>query len=163
MADTMIHVQVGLKSKGSYPLPEDLLTIGELARLTGRRASSIRYYEEIGLLPEPVRRSGQRRYDDLAVRRLAVIDTAQRAGLALDEIKVLLAGAPGEGAVAVENLRAVAGRKLEQVDAMIERAVVMRQWLAAAARCECPDLDACSLFDSGRLPAAPGRTGPSLG
>lgn len=128
-------------------MPEDLLTIGELARLTGRRASSIRYYEDIGLLPEPLRRSGQRRYDDAAVRRLAVIDTAQRAGLALDDIRDLLTGGPGSGAAVIEHLRTVAGRKLHEVAAIIERAEAMQRWLAAAARCECPDLDACSLFD----------------
>lgn len=136
-------------------MPDDLLTIGELARLTGRRTSAIRYYEEIGLLPEPVRRSGQRRYDEAAVRRLAVIDTARRAGLALDDIRDLLAGAAGDGAGAVEHLRTVAGRKLREVAAMIEQAEARQQWLAAAARCECPDLDACALFDDARRPAAP--------
>lgn len=140
-------------------MPDDLLTIGELARLTGRRTSSIRYYEEIGLLPEPVRRSGQRRYDDAAVRRLAVIDTARRAGLALDDIRDLLATEAGDGAGAVEHLRTVAGRKLREVAAMIERAEEMQRWLEAAARCECPDLHACSLFDGTRLPAAPAGRG----
>lgn len=152
----MVHIQVGLKSKAQIPLPDDLLTIGELARLTGRRASSIRYYEEIGLLPEPIRRSGQRRYDEGAVRKLAVIATAQRAGLALDEIRVLLEAAPGEDAAAVEHLRTVAGRKLPQAVALIERAVQVQQWLEAAARCECPGLDECCLFDSTALPAAAG-------
>lgn len=132
----------------------DLLTIGELARLSGRRASAIRYYEEIGLLPEPVRRSGQRRYDQGTVRKLAVIDTAQRAGLALDEIKALLRTAPGDDGATVEHLRQVAGHKLPQVAAMIERAVLAQRWLQAAARCECPDLEACCLFDTAALPAA---------
>lgn len=102
-------------------MPYELLTIGELARLTGRRASAIRYYEEIGLLPEPIRRSGQRRYDQRAVRKLAVIDTAQRAGLALDEIKALLQAAPGDDAATVEHLRQVAERKLPQVAATTRR------------------------------------------
>jgi DNA-binding transcriptional MerR regulator len=154
----IVHIQVGLKSRVRIPLPNDLLTIGELARITGRRTSSIRYYEEIGLLPEPMRRSGQRRYDQGMVRKLSVIDTAQRAGLALDEIRALLGGAPGHDAVAVEHLRHVAGRKLPQVTALIERAILMRRWLEAAARCECPELDECWLFDNAALPsAAPGR------
>jgi MerR family redox-sensitive transcriptional activator SoxR len=124
---------------------DHLLPIGELARLSGRRASSIRYYEQIGLLPEPIRVSGQRRYPDHYVRRLAVIDTAQRAGLSLDEIKILL-GAAGGGKGANGELRSIASRKLTQVTAEIERAIVIRNWLEKASRCECPDLGECALF-----------------
>src|SRR5437660_12860642 len=121
-------------------MSEDLLTIGELAARTARRPSSIRYYEEVGLLPEPVRISGRRRYPEEAVRTLAVIDTAQRAGLSLDEIKALL-GSQADDSTAIEELRRVAELKLPQLDAMIARAVVVRRWLDAATRCECPSLD----------------------
>jgi DNA-binding transcriptional MerR regulator len=55
------------------------LTIGEVARRAGKRASSIRYYESIGLLPTPRRVGGQRRYATETLRTLAVIDVAQRA------------------------------------------------------------------------------------
>jgi len=71
-----------------------LLAIGELAALAGKRPSAIRYYEQIGLLPPPARVAGQRRYHHHTVRTLAVIDTGQRAGLALDEIKLLLSASP---------------------------------------------------------------------
>jgi len=122
------------------------LSIGELSRRTARAPSAIRYYEEIGLLPEPARVSGRRRYPEETVRTLAVIDTAQRAGLTLDEIKLLLDAKPDDRE-AVEELKRVAERKLPQVDAMIERAVLVREWLDAAARCECPSLDECCLFE----------------
>lgn len=121
------------------------MAIGELARLSGRPASSIRYYEQIGLLPEPIRVSGQRRYPDHYVRTLAVIETAQRAGLSLDEIKILLEAAGG-GKGANEELRSIASRKLTQVTAEIDRAILVRKWLEKASRCECPDLDECALF-----------------
>jgi MerR family transcriptional regulator, redox-sensitive transcriptional activator SoxR len=127
-------------------MADDLLTIGDLARRTGRRASSIRYYEEIGLLPTPRRVSGQRRYRDDAVRTLAVVDTAQHAGLTLTEIKTLLA-APSRDAAAIEELRSIAERKLPQVEAAIERTLLVKDWLEAAARCDCPSLDDCPLFD----------------
>jgi DNA-binding transcriptional MerR regulator len=126
-----MDLQVDLKSS---------LTIGELARLTGRRTSSIRYYEKIGLLPAPVRVSEQRRYAPDAVRALTVVDTAQRAGLTLEEIKPLLAGE-------TETLREIAERKLPELEALIERAEMARAWLEAAARCECPSLDDCRLFE----------------
>jgi MerR family redox-sensitive transcriptional activator SoxR len=132
---------------------ETLLTIGELARRSGRRASAIRYYEQVGLLPEPTRVSGQRRYREHTVRTLAVIATAQRAGLTLDETKALLEAAPGDEA-AIEELRIVATRKLPQLIEMIERAILVRRWLEAATRCQCPSLDECDLFTAPRLPPA---------
>lgn len=131
----------------------ELLSIGDVARLTGRRASSIRYYEQIGLLPEPIRVSGRRFYRSVTVRTLAVIETGQRAGLTLDEIKVLLGASPGNES-AVDQLRQVAERKLPETAALIERAEIVKGWLEAAARCECPTLDDCPLFDDpDRLPA----------
>jgi DNA-binding transcriptional MerR regulator len=122
------------------------LTIGELARLAGKRPSLIRYYEQLGLLPEPTRVSGQRRYDPATVRTLAVIDTAQRASLTLSEIKTLLSAAPGDES-AIDRLREIAERKLPEIAALIERTELVRTWLECAARCECPDLDECPLFD----------------
>ena len=144
------------------PGPDDgpLLTIGTVAAMTGRSTSAIRYYEQIGLLPEPVRVGGRRRYDPAAVRTLAVIETGQRAGLALDEIKVLLSASPGDPA-AVERLREVASRKLPDVVALIERSELVRGWLELAARCECPDLDECPLFDDPALPGAPRAKPPA--
>lgn len=124
----------------------ELLTIGEVGRRTGRATSSIRYYEAIGLLPDPPRVNGRRRYRPEIVRTLAVIDTAQRAGLALDEIRLLLEASPDDEA-ATERLREVAERKLPELRATIERAELVRGWLEDAARCTCPTLDDCPLFD----------------
>jgi MerR family transcriptional regulator, redox-sensitive transcriptional activator SoxR len=135
-----------------------LLTIGTVAALTGKSASAIRYYEQIGLLPEPARAGGRRRYDPGTVRTLAVIETAQRAGLALDEIRLLLAASPSDPAT-VERLREVASRKLPEIIAQIERAELVRGWLELAARCECPDLGQCPLFSEPALPAEPARRG----
>jgi MerR family redox-sensitive transcriptional activator SoxR len=132
------------------------MTIGAVAELTGKRASSIRYYEEIGLLPQPARVGGRRVYDQGVVRTLAVIETAQRAGLTLDEIKSLLDASPEDGA-AVERLREVAERKLPEIVALIERSELVRAWLECAARCECPSLDDCPLFRTD-YPAAARRS-----
>jgi MerR family transcriptional regulator, redox-sensitive transcriptional activator SoxR len=135
---------------GSFPP----LAIGELAELAGKRPSLIRYYEQIGLLPQPARVSGRRRYDPGAVRTLAVIDTAQRAGLTLEEIKALLAATPDDTS-AINTLREVADRKLPLIEALIERAELVRSWLESAARCECPNLNECPLFEDPLLAAAP--------
>lgn len=129
----------------------ELLSIGEVARESGKATSAIRYYEEIGLLPEPVRVAGRRRYRREVVRSLAVIETAQRAGLTLDEIRLLLQASPDDGAV-TDRLREVAERKLPELEALIERAELVRGWLEDAARCVCPTLDDCPLFEPARLP-----------
>ncbi|MGO8957120.1 MAG: MerR family transcriptional regulator [Streptosporangiaceae bacterium] len=130
------------------PTPDSfgLLAIGELAALTGKRPSALRYYEQIGLLPQPARVRGQRKYDVQAVRTITVIDTGQRAGLTLDEIKALLTASPDDRA-AISRLREIADRKLPEIEALIERSELVRGWLECAARCECPSLDDCPLFD----------------
>ncbi len=124
------------------------LTIGQLARRFGLKTSAIRYYEANGILPEPNRESGQRRYDAKAVRRMEVLDVAKRAGFSLDEARVLLRSAEA-GTPAFESLRALATRKLPEVEALIARAQAMRQWLLTATDCSCTSLDVCALFEPG--------------
>ena len=68
------------------------LTIGEVARRSRRRPSAVRYYEQVGLLPEPERVGGQRRYDESALKWLAAVEVAQRAGFTLREVGELLSG-----------------------------------------------------------------------
>jgi len=127
------------------PDPEPELTIGELARLSGRRASAIRYYESRGVLPAPERISGKRRYARDAIQRLAVIETGQRAGLSLDEIKGLLDASPGDPR-SVERLRAIAERRLPELDALKAHIELVTRWLEQAGACECPSLSECGLF-----------------
>ena len=55
---------------------EPLLTIGQLADRAGLRTSHIRFYEKVGVLPEPDRVSGQRRYSPDVLHRLSIIDVA---------------------------------------------------------------------------------------
>jgi DNA-binding transcriptional MerR regulator len=125
---------------------EATLTIGELATAGGVNASAVRYYERRGLMSAPERVSGQRRYGPDAIARLRTIRAAQQAGLSLDEIAQLLAGAAdGESA---ETLRALAERKLPDVEALIDRAEAMKGWLELAAECRCGSLDVCELFAS---------------
>jgi len=122
-------------------------TIGEIARQARLKTSAIRYYESVGLLPEPERESGQRRYGAETLRRLQVIDVAKRAGFSLDEARVLLATGHG-GPPAHAQLRELAERKLPEVDELIERARAMRAWLVSASACDCETLDVCGLFDT---------------
>lgn len=124
------------------------LTIGEVARRSGVKATTLRYYESLGVLPEAERVAGQRRYTVDVLRRLAIVDVAQRAGFSLEEIAELFAAAD---APAFEQLRTLAARKLPEIEALITRARAVQRWLEVASACECQTLDVCALFDDSAL------------
>jgi len=66
--------------------------IGELAQQTGSTTKTIRYYEQIGVMPQPERTaSGYRDYNPDAVHQLKFIQSAQAAGLTLSEIHTIVA------------------------------------------------------------------------
>jgi MerR family redox-sensitive transcriptional activator SoxR len=132
------------------------LTIGEVARRAGVATSSIRYYESIGLLPEPDRLHGQRRYDSDVLGRLAFIEVAQGAGFKLSEIKALVNGIDDGGALS-EHIRSASTRKLDEVEAMLERTRAMKGWLEVAQACGCATPEECALFPQ------PGDTVPDGG
>jgi len=135
---------------------EPLLTIGEVAARAGIRASQIRYYEQVDVLPAPRRVSGQRRYDEEVLKRLSIIDVAQRAGFSLDEIRTLT-GSENRAPEAPARVRAVVDERLPQIDALIERATAVRRWLVAAQDCDCTSIDVCSLFVDPQLAPPPDR------
>jgi DNA-binding transcriptional MerR regulator len=88
--------------------PEDSLRIGDVARLAGTTPRTIRYYEEIGLLPEsPSRPSGGHRlYTQAEVDRLReVMRLKELLGVSLHELKELLAAEEARAAVRAELRR----------------------------------------------------------
>jgi MerR family redox-sensitive transcriptional activator SoxR len=121
------------------------MTIGEVAARAGLNTSHIRYYEEVGVLPAAERVAGQRRYGADVLNRLAIIDVAQRAGLTLEEIRDLTGTRP-DGEDVSGRIRALAERKLPEIDALIERAQAVKRWLEVASACECATVDVCGLF-----------------
>jgi MerR family transcriptional regulator, redox-sensitive transcriptional activator SoxR len=129
-------------------MSEKTLSIGEVAKGAGVNVSAVRYYERHGLLPEADRVGGQRRFDAATVQRLGLIDVAKQAGFSLDEIRVLF-DSIDDGAPAHRELRALAERKLPEVEALIERAQAVRVWLTAATACGCDTLEECTLFAGG--------------
>ncbi len=67
------------------------MKIGQLAEQTGLSTKAIRYYEDIGVLPEPERAAnGYRSYTAAAAERISFIRDAQSAGLSLIEIQMIL-------------------------------------------------------------------------
>jgi len=125
------------------------LTIGEVAGRAGVATSSIRYYERIGLLPRPERTHGQRRYHTDVLGKLGFIGVAQSAGFKLAEIKELIDGVDSASGMG-EQIRSLSARKLEEVEALLERTKAMKGWLEVAKECGCASPSECALF------AAPG-------
>ena len=119
------------------------LAIGEVAERAGMSASRIRYYEARGLLPQPERVSGKRRYGPDVLRRLAIIDSAQRVGFGLEEIRDLLAS---RDELAHERLRQLALAKLPELDQLIDRATSVRRLLEICSECDCKSIDVCQMF-----------------
>jgi DNA-binding transcriptional MerR regulator len=97
------------------------LTVSALADQAGLSADTVRYYERVGLLPEPARSAaGYRLYDQAAVGRLRLIKGAQRAGLRLREIGELLQVAD-RGQCPCGHTEALLRERLTEVQAELER------------------------------------------
>ncbi len=79
------------------------LPIGALAKQTGCKVETIRYYEQIGVLPPPARSSGgQRRYTVSHLKRLYFVRRARALGFTLDEVRGLLRLVDGENYTCAE-------------------------------------------------------------
>ncbi|MFT3687529.1 MerR family transcriptional regulator [Paenirhodobacter sp.] len=110
-----------------------MLTIGKLAQETGVKVPTIRYYEQIGLLPEPERSAGnQRLYGPAQLNRLRFVRHARALGFPLEAIRDLLSlsGRPDQpcaaaDSIAREQLSAVRARirQLQALESELERMV----------------------------------------
>lgn len=113
------------------------LPIGRLAASTGCKIQTIRYYEDIGLLPAPERsRGNQRRYTANHTARLAFIRHARELGFSLDDIRQLLdlADDPNRSC---EDADALARHHLAEVRSRIRRLQSLEAELARMARFNC--------------------------
>jgi MerR family redox-sensitive transcriptional activator SoxR len=115
-----------------------------VSRRSGHGASTLRYWETVGLLPAPPRVGGKREYPADVVERIAVIDLAREAGFSLDEIRELLDGI-ATGVPPGRQWAALVERKRPEVDELIARAQAMRRLLDELARCTCPTLEDCAV------------------
>lgn len=118
------------------------LTITEVARRAGIRASAIRYYESIQLLPAPQRSAGRRRYNPDILRRISFIQVAQAAGLTIAEIQTLI-NELDEDAPLSERWQALAQQKLAEVDALMRKVQGMQMILVNGLQCSCTNLEEC--------------------
>lgn len=138
------------------------LSIGLVARRAGCTVPTIRYYEEIGLLPPAGRtEAGQRHYDERTVRRLAFIRRCRDFGFSLEQVRELV-GLFDQPDRPCAELRDIAALHLQQVRSKLDELKALEASLSAFV-CGCesacaggPVIDCTILEDLALAPGQPG-------
>ncbi len=137
------------------------LDITEVAQKTGVPASTLRFYEEKGLIASIGRRGLRRLFARDVIERLALIGLGRAAGFSLEEI-ALMFGSDGRPRI---DRRALAA-KADEIDATIRKLTKMRDGLRHAAACRAPSHLECPTFQrllravTARRPGAPPLSRP---
>ena len=118
------------------------LAISDVARVFGLRTSAIRYYEQIGILPPPMRKNGQRRYGNNALFRLAVVQRARETGFTLEEIRELFFGFP-PGTPPPKRWHKLSERKIAELQERMKQLKLMESLLKRVENCRCDALEEC--------------------
>lgn len=126
----------------------DSLTIGDLGRKTGCKVQTIRYYEQIGLMPEPSRTSGnQRRYSSTHAERLAFIRHSRELGFSLVAIRQLL-NVSDDPERSCETVDMIARDQLQEVDRRIKSLNAMKSELERMIRqCRGDKIAECRIIE----------------
>lgn len=118
------------------------IDISDLAKRTGVRASTLRFYEQKGLIASTGRRGLKRLFSTTILERLSLIALGRASGFSLDEIAGMLDGPTRTGDIDRAALRA----KAIDLDRRIEQLTRLREGLAHAADCKVPLLMDCPHF-----------------
>lgn len=116
--------------------------IGEVAARSGVPASTIRYYEQIELLPAARRTNGRRRYDSTILSKLNIIRLAQQAGFTIAEIQTLVHDFPADAPPSA-RWQVMAQQKLEELDERMQTIWAMKDLLEQTLACQCETLEEC--------------------
>ena len=117
------------------------MNISEVVKTTGIPASTLRYYEEKGLIKSLGRSGLQRRFSDKIIDQLALISLAQSADFSLDEISTMFS-LDGENLIDRDMLL----EKAIEIDGTIKRLTIMSNSLKHAAVCKAPSHLECPSF-----------------
>lgn len=125
------------------------LKIGELAKSAECKVETIRFYEKIGLIPEPARtESGYREYKDEHLRRLVFIRRSRELGFTIEEIRVLLELVDG-GSYTCGDIQALTVEHLENIRQKIVDLEKLEKSLAKiASQCSGEKVPQCPVIDA---------------
>lgn len=138
-----------------------MMDISEVVKRSGVPASTLRFYEEKGLIASVGRRGLHRLFDGAVLERLAVIGLGRAAGFSLDEIALMFAA---DGRPKID--RKLLAAKASELDRTIRNLSAMRDGLRHAAACSAPDHLECPTFRrlmrvaATRVMGAPSRKAP---
>lgn len=132
------------------------LTVGEAARRLGVKTSTLRFYEDQGLITSERTVGNQRRYARDVLRRVSFIRAAQQVGLHLREIRDSLRTLPPDRAPTQEEWAAFAEAWRPRLDHQIRTLEGIRDRLASCIGCGCQTLDSCHVFNPGDIAAEEG-------
>lgn len=131
------------------------MDIAEVARRTGLPSSTLRFYENKGLIVASRAAGGRRHFAADVLDQLALIALGQAGGLSLDEIQAMLSP---QGAPRVDRTLLLA--KADEIDATVKRLRAMSQGLRHAAACPAVNHAECPTFRRLLKVAAAGRLRP---
>ena len=132
------------------------LSVGEVAARSGLAVSALHFYERKRLIHSVRTAGNQRRYGRDVLRRVAVIQTAQRLGIPLAEIAAALAALPAARTPSQEDWAALARDWAVKLDRRIAELVRLRDQLASCIGCGCLSIDRCALHNPNDRVAARG-------
>jgi DNA-binding transcriptional MerR regulator len=130
------------------------LDIGEVSQRSGVPASTLRFYEEKGLIASVGRRGLRRQFDAGVLERLALIALGRAADFSLEEIALMFAP---DGRPRID--RPILAAKAEELDRTIRKLSAMRDGLRHAAACRAPSHMECPTFRRLLRAAASGAMG----
>jgi MerR family redox-sensitive transcriptional activator SoxR len=125
----------------------ETIAIGELAKRSGVAASTIRFYEEQGLIRGTRTEGGQRQYRRETLRRVGFIRAAQAVGLSLSEIRSALETLPDQRTPTKQDWECLARAWQPLLQERIDRLIALRDQLALCVGCGCLSLNTCSLYN----------------
>ena len=119
----------------------DVLDIGEVVERSGLPASTLRYYEQRGLIESTGRRGLRREFEAVTLERLAIISLGRAAGFSLDEIATMF---DADGHLEID--RGALVTKADEIDRTIRRLAAVSEALRHAAACRAPSHLECPTF-----------------
>ncbi|MCE0510775.1 MAG: redox-sensitive transcriptional activator SoxR [Rhodoglobus sp.] len=127
--------------------PDDLLAIGEVVRRTGVPATSLHFYEQLGLISSTRTAGNQRRYRRHMLRRISLIVVAKRLGIPLTDVHEVFQSLPADESPSQRDWQRVARLWREQLDIRRTQLEHLRREITGCIGCGCLSLKACRLLN----------------
>ena len=132
-------------------------SVGQVAERSGVSVATIHFYESKGLVSSWRNAGNQRRFDASALRRIAVVKTAQRLGISLKEISEAMSDLPLTKAPSTGDWKRMSTRWRDEIEQRIHQLEHLRDELDSCIGCGCLSIKACKLRNPEDKAAEEGR------